>query len=51
MGYGQDDEWNHSDATTIIQPEFTTSIFQRKNKIRCDLIGLEMIDPNKKKDA
>ena len=46
MGYGQDDEWNHSDVTTIIQPEFTTSIFNVK--IRCDLIGLEMIETNKK---
>jgi hypothetical protein len=37
---------NHSDVTTIIQPEFTTSIFNVK--IRCDLIGLEMIETNKK---
>ncbi len=48
-GYGQDDEWNHSNATTITQPEFTTSIFNVK--IRCDLIGLEVIDTNNKKDA
>ena len=46
MGYGQDDEWNHSDATTIIQPEFTTSIFNVES--RCDLIGLEVIDTNKR---
>ena len=30
MGYDQNDKWNHSKASTIIQPEIKISIFNVK---------------------